>query len=189
MEETTKSKSNIKQQTVYDSKSVLNKLAENYKHIKGWGIDADPDNEPTYPMKWYTGDDHERLNYERPHQQPLKVEVLHSNERPGVSAVFGAQNPPSGLSGVFRRLAFRYSEESLKHWFTLVLADRINVIEGFSDDIKNRNVPNIFAEMGWGAEWKYNKKGVIKKVATAVVVTAVLVYYFKSRNHARQLAD
>jgi hypothetical protein len=24
-------------------------------HINGWAIDADPENEPTYPMKKYTG--------------------------------------------------------------------------------------------------------------------------------------
>jgi hypothetical protein len=36
---------------------------ENYKNIPGWGIDADPENEPTYPMKTYTGDDHKRSNY------------------------------------------------------------------------------------------------------------------------------
>jgi len=36
-----------------------------YKQIPGWGMDSDPENEPTYPMKNYTGDDHNRINYER----------------------------------------------------------------------------------------------------------------------------
>ena len=40
-------------------------LADKYAHIKGWGIDADPENEPTYPMKNWTGDDHKRINWER----------------------------------------------------------------------------------------------------------------------------
>jgi hypothetical protein len=26
-------------------------IAESYKDIPGWGIDADPQNNPTYPMK------------------------------------------------------------------------------------------------------------------------------------------
>jgi hypothetical protein len=172
----------------YDGKASLSKMAEKYKHIKGWGIDADPDNEPTYPMKHYTGDDHERSNYERPVQQPVDVEILHSNERPNVSAVFGTVSPPSGLSGILRRLAFKYSEESLKHWFTLVLADRVNVVEGVVDDIKNKGVPNVFAEMGWGSEWKYNKKGVIKKVAITAAVTAFLVMYLR-RSKAKKAIE
>jgi hypothetical protein len=166
----------------FDGALALTEMAPQYRHINGWGIDADPNNEPTYPMKRYTGDDHERLNYERPPQQPVTVEILHSNERPNISAVFGTVNPPSGLSGRIRRLAFRYSEESLKHWFALVLADRINMIEGIISDMKNDGMPNVFAEMGWGAEWKYNKKGVVKKLLITVAVTALLVMYLRRRN-------
>jgi hypothetical protein len=169
----------------YNHKDALNKLAHNYQHIKGWGIDADSENEPTYPMKHYTGDDHERSNYEKASQQPIDVEILHSNERPSVSAVFGATVPPSGLSGVVRRFAFRYSENSLKHWFTLVLADRINMIEGIVTDIKQGHPPKIFSEMGWKAEWKYNKKGAAKKVAVATGVSILLLMYFKNKKRSR----
>ena len=35
----------------------MENLEQKFAHIKGWGIDADPENEPTYPMKNYTGDD------------------------------------------------------------------------------------------------------------------------------------
>src|SRR5687767_2833276 len=73
-------------------------IPNEHAHIKGWGIDADRENEPTYPMKKYTGDDHRRLNYERPEQQPVNIEILQSNERPHVTAVFGTSTPPSGLS-------------------------------------------------------------------------------------------
>ncbi len=48
--------------------------------------------------------------------QPVNVEVLHSNERPHLTAVFGTSSPPSGLSGSIRRFAFRYSESSYGHW-------------------------------------------------------------------------
>jgi hypothetical protein len=34
----------------------------NYKDIKGWGVDIDPANYPNYPIKDYNGDDHQRLN-------------------------------------------------------------------------------------------------------------------------------
>jgi hypothetical protein len=157
-----------------------------HAHIKGWGIDADPSNEPTYPIKSYTGDDHRRLNYERPAQQPVDIEILQSNERPSVTAVFGTSTPPSGLSGMIRRFAFKYSEGSYGHWLPLILADRVNVIEGIVDDLKRGHIPNIWAERGWNAEWKYNRQGLIKKALIGVTVTsalvALLVYRSKSKN-------
>lgn len=147
---------------------------KNYDHIPGWGIDADPDDMPNYPYKKYTGDDHNRLNYERPPLQESDVEVLHSNERPSHSAVFGTVCPPSGLSGVLRRYAFTFSEGQWRHWLTLILADRVNVVEGIVDDIGHGHIPNIFAEKGWQAEWKYNRHGFIKNMAiTAVVATGL----------------
>jgi len=150
-------------------------LEKKFSHIKGWGVDADPDNEPTYPMKKYTGDDHQRLNWERPAQQPITTEVLHSNERPEVSAVFGTSCPPTGWSGKIRRYAFKHSESSYLHWLPLLLADRVNVVEGIADDLKKGHIPNIFAEKGWKAGWKYNRTGLIKKVAVAAIVTTAAV--------------
>lgn len=145
--------------------------SEKYAHIRGWGIDADPKNEPTYPMKNYTGDDHKRLDYEKPPQQEVTVEVLHSNERPGITAVFGTSVPPTGLSGKIRRYAFTYSEGRFRHWLLLLLADRVNVVEGLIDDFKRGYLPNIFNELGGKAELKYNRKGLIKKIITGAVVS------------------
>ena len=148
---------------------------KDFSHINGWGIDADPENEPTYPMKKYTGDDHKRINWERPPLQPATVEILHSNERPNLTAVFVTASPPKGLSGAIRRYAFKYSESSYGHWLPLLLADRVNVVEGIVDDLKQGHVPNIFAEKGWAAEWKYNRKAVLQKAATAAIVTFVVL--------------
>ena len=143
--------------------------------IKGWGIDADPDNEPTYPIKNYTGDDHKRMNWKRPPLQPETVEVLHSNERPNLTAAFGTSTPPSGLSGVLRRFAFKYSESSYMHWVPLVMADRINVVEGVVDDIINGHVPNIFAEKGMKADIKYNTKEFAIRTAVKVALISAVV--------------
>src|SRR5690606_26517443 len=155
-------------------------LMEDYSHIKGWGIDADPRNEPTYPMKNYTGDDHKRLNWERPPLQLQQVEVLRSIERPNLPAVFGTTLPPSGLSGDLRRYAFKFSESSYGHWLPLLLADRVNVIEGIIDDLKRGHVPNIFAERGFKAEWKYNRPGLVKKLLICALVTTSVVVDRKS---------
>jgi hypothetical protein len=156
------------------------KKDEAYKNIPGWGIDADPENEPTYPMKNYTGDDHNHINYERSGQQPQTVEILMSTERPAITRVFGTSVPPSGLSGMIRRYAFQHSEDRYRHWIPLILADRINVFEGIIEDIKEGTAPNFFREKGWAMEWKYNRGGVIRKAA-AVTVAGVVLYALLKR--------
>jgi hypothetical protein len=151
------------------------KLHENYKDIPGWGMDADPENEPTYPMKHYTGDDHHRSDYPRSAPQAKDVEVLKSTERPKLSAVFGNTVPPSGLSGKIRRYAFTHSEDRYRHWLPLIFADRVNAVEGIISDIKKGYFPNMFKERGWKVEMKYNTKNFALKVATTAAV-GIAVY-------------
>lgn len=163
-------------------------LADKYAHIKGWGIDADPENEPTYPMKHWTGDDHKRINWKRPPLQPVNEEVLMSVERPYMTAVFGTSVPPSGLSGVIRRYAFKHSEGSYVHWFSLILADRINMVEGIIDDVAHGHIPNFFKERGWTAEWKYNRKAMITKMAiTAGVLIGVAAFLYAGSKKKKSL--
>ncbi|HZF65767.1 MAG TPA: hypothetical protein VEZ55_14830 [Chitinophagaceae bacterium] len=149
-----------------------NKRGTERTDIPGWGIDADPENDPTYPMKQRTNEEHEGYSWDRPTQQSVDVEILHSNERPNVTAVFGTSTPPSGLSGAIRRFAFKHSENEYSHWLPLLLADRVNVVEGIIDDLKKGYVPNIFAEKGLKAEWKHNPQGLVKRV----VITAAVTY-------------
>ncbi|MCE7064935.1 hypothetical protein [Dyadobacter sp. CY326] len=160
----------------------MKKLASDFSHINGWGVDADPLDVPNYPMKHRTENDNKGMVWERPPQQPELVEILHSNERPSVSAVFGTPNPPSGLSGQLRRFAFKYSESEWTHWLSLLLADRINMIEGIRDDIKRGHFPDFFTELGGHSEWKYNKIGFAKKVLTGIAVTGLLVLLIKGRD-------
>lgn len=68
-------------------------------------------------------------------QQPETVEILHSIERPNLTPVFGTSAPPSGLNGTIRRRAFRRSESDLRHWMLLLMADRVNVVEGLLQDV------------------------------------------------------
>ncbi len=163
---------------------------EKYKDIKGWGIDTDLENEPNYPIKKYNGDDHKRLNWERPPLQPVMGEILKSVEHPRMPAVFGTQNPPAGLSGAVRRIAFKYDESEYGHWLNLLLADRINVIEGVIDDIRHGHFPNIFSEKGMKADWKYNRKELVTKVvvATAVITAVCLLSSQKKKSKKAHLA-
>lgn len=170
-----------KLETVVDPEMDRKIAAQPKDDIPGWGADIDPENEPTYPMKNWNGADHERIHYEKPPQQPETVEILKSIERPQVSSVFGTSTPPAGLSGVIRRYAFKHSESTYMHWVPLVLADRIGVVEGVIDDLRHGIVPNIFAEKGWKAEWKYNKKGLIQKVAITVAVASAAIYLLRRK--------
>lgn len=144
---------------------------------ESWGIDANPKDNPAYPMREDTPEDHFKkgLAWTRPTLQKADVEVLHSNERPNLSAVFGSTIPPKYLSGMIRRVGFKYSESDLRHWMLLMLADRINMIEGVFEDLFSGKVPNIFVELGGKSEWKYNKAGFIKKTIGVVAVAAILI--------------
>lgn len=145
-----------------------------HSHIIGWGIDADPENDPTYPMKNRTNEEHAGYSWERPEQQTSDVEKLKSVERPNLTAAYGTTVPPSGLSGMIRRQAFKYSESSYGRWLPLVLADRIGVYEGILDDLKHGIIPNTFAERGWQAEWKHNRQSFLVKIAIATALTAAV---------------
>ena len=150
--------------------------------IKGWGVDADPKNDPTYPMKDRNDGEHAGYSWERPPQQPLTVEILHSNERPDVTSVFGTSTPPSGPSGALRRLGFKYSESSYGHWLPLVLADRVSVLEGVLEDLRQGYVPNLFAERGWKAEWEHNRASLVRRILVRAVLASAAVAYLRSRS-------
>lgn len=162
----------------------MEETAKNYARIKGWGVDADPKNDPTYPMKSRNNREQEGYSWDRPSQQPINVEVLHSNERPNITAVFGTSTPPSRLSGMIRRVAFRYSESSYGHWLPLMLADRVSALEGIFSDVKQGHVPNVFEESGWNVEWRYNRKSLVRRVLIGALVTSVAIVFFRSRRRA-----
>ncbi len=106
-----------------------------HSHIPGWGADLDRKNRPAVPME-RTPPRLQGVHWDHPPQQPENVEVLRSIERPDVTPIFGTSAPPSGLSGWIRRRAFRRSENDLRHWMLLLLADRVNAGEGLLQDAR-----------------------------------------------------
>jgi hypothetical protein len=149
-------------------------------HIQGWGADLDRKNRPAVPMERTPP----RFIDAKPgalEQQPETVEVLVSPERPGITPIFGTAQPPSGLSGMIRRLAFKSTENDLRHWLLLLLADRVNVVEGIAEDLSRGHVPNILGEMGIKSEIKHNPAGLAKKVAITAAVVGTAVYLMKRR--------
>jgi hypothetical protein len=60
-------------------------------------------------------------------------------------------------------------------------ADRINVGEGLVADLAHGHIPNIFAEMGMRAEWRYNRAGFVKKAVIASAVLGTAIYLMRRR--------
>lgn len=154
--------------------------------ILGWGVDADPRNDPTYPMRDQTQDHGLSRRWDRPPVQQPDVEILQSIEHVRQPAVVGTSMPPSGVSGMLRRTAFRWSESNWIHWLMLMGADRINVVEGVIDDLAHARVPNIPGEMGIRSELQFNKRGFAKKAAVVTALSAVAIGLIVRRRNGQE---
>ncbi|TWI69678.1 hypothetical protein IP91_00751 [Pseudoduganella lurida] len=139
--------------------------------IAGWGADLDRKNRPAVPMERTPPRIDAPLT--QPEQQKETVEILVSPERPHITPLFGTPNPPRGLSGALRRAAFKRTENDVRHWFMLMAADRVDVVEGLVDDLARGHVPNILGEMGIKAEWQHNKAGLAQKVVIGAAVLGI----------------
>lgn len=150
--------------------------------IKGWGSDLERANRPGVPRDKAPEIGSEQL-YARMAQQRLPdFPIFKSTEHGRLTPVFGTSCPPSGLSGMLRAFAYKFSEGRHTHWLTLIVADRINVIEDFFKDIFHGRLPNIPKEMGIGAELRYNRAAFIRKSAITVgLIAAVIAVIWRIR--------
>lgn len=149
----------------------------------GWGADLPLENRPAVPMERRPSR-LEGVHWEHPEQQPQHVKVLCSIERPGITPLFGSTVPPRGLSGGLRSVAFRYSENDLRHWLLLLAADRLQVGEGLVEDVLSGRLPNVPAEMGLRAEWEHNPRGAVRKVG--IVLGAIALLYLLHRRRRQR---
>jgi hypothetical protein len=85
------------------------------------------------------------------------------------------------MSGMIRRAAFKETENDLRHWWLLMLADRIDVVEGLVEDLARGHVPNVLGEMGIKAEWQHNKRGLVQKAAIGAAAAGIAWYLLKRR--------
>ena len=160
-------------------------VPERYAHIVGWGADLDPKDRPAVPME-RTPPRLPGKPVAVPEQQEVHVKVFHSTERPGITPIFGSPNPPSGVSGAMRALAFKLSENDIRHWLLLLAADRVNMVEGLVDDLTRGVMPNILGEMGIRSAWKYDRGGVIRKALVASAVAGAAVYFLTKKKPRRE---
>ena len=144
-----------------------------HKKIVGWGVDADLEKRPYKPVHRPQADT--GAHWDKPQAQYQTVEILKSIERPDLTAVYGTVNPPKGLSGIIRRWAFKSSEGNFSHWLPLMLADRVDFIEGMFEDVKNGKMPRIFGD-GYYVDFKYDRKKFYTRVAKNAVVVVGTVY-------------
>lgn len=70
----------------------------------------------------------------------------------------------------------------------LLLADRVNMLEGVVDDLWSGHVPNILAEAGWHAEWKYNRTQLPGRILLGAAIAGGIVGLIAARR-ARDDSD
>lgn len=169
---------------ITDAQDLPRPERERHAHIVGWGADLDHADRPAYPMERTPP----RLSHPvlPPEQQHSHAEVLVSTERPRITRVYGTAQPPKGLSGWLRRQAFHHSENDLRRWLMLLLADRVNVGEGLVQDLSRGHLPNLYLEMGGRAELMHNPKGAARKAAIGIAAVALVAFVFQRRRGRRQ---
>src|SRR3954470_7178240 len=148
--------------------------------IKGWGSDLDPKVRPGVPRDKAPELGAENL-YAPIEQQVPRFKIHKSTEHARLTPVFGTSCPPSGLSGKIRDFGYKFSEGRLTRWMSLILADRVNVVEDVLGDLAQGRVPNIPKEMGIKSELKYNPAGFARKVAITAVCAAAVIGYWRMR--------
>jgi hypothetical protein len=98
----------------------------NYNETLGPAADINPRNRPGVPMeKTAEPLPGSRTPIEAQHSD---VKVLHDPHRP-VTPVYGTAQPPTGLSGLMRKLAYSYPDTYARRWMVLLMADRVDALE------------------------------------------------------------
>lgn len=97
--------------------------------IPGWGADLREKDRPGVPKE---AEPHRlpHAHWEEPERQAPSVEVLKRADRKDLTPVFGTAEPPRGVSGALRRAAYHIPDHLVRHWAILMLADRVDVMEG-----------------------------------------------------------
>ena len=125
------------------------------KRIPGWGVDLDPKDRPSVPKLQFQ-EDLTGAHWEFPERQPERYPRERSVEHKMLTPVFGTAQPPSGVAGVIRRYAYRYSEGRTAHWLLLVLADRVDAWEHHLASVLTLHPDNPITETGVKAEFTHH---------------------------------
>jgi hypothetical protein len=173
----------------YTKDPVLKQPPSAMTKEEGWGADLDHKKRPMYPME-LPSDVTAVRGTNPPERQAQTVRIHKSVEHPDLTPVFGTSCPPRGLSGKIRDTAYIFSEGRLSHWMLLLLADRVDTVEGMMEDVAHGRSPGYLRDRGLGAMLETGQDlsdGASKRrytILTAVMVGALvggLLYAGKRR--------
>jgi hypothetical protein len=103
--------------------------------IPYWGYDQAPENRPGVPMEKDPPAPFAGAHWSYPETQtPPGFRVLHRAGLDDLTPAYGTGQPLHGLSGILRRLGYRIPEHRPAHWATLMLADRVDIVESAVSD-------------------------------------------------------
>ncbi len=121
--------------------------------IPGWGVDLEEHLRTSVPKENFrpelTG-----AHWDFPERQQPRWPRERSPEHKFLTPVFGTSCPPRGVSGAIRRFAYRYSEGRPIHWLLLVVADRVDVLEGRLGALASGHPDSRILETGVLSEFK-----------------------------------
>jgi hypothetical protein len=124
--------------------------------IPGWGADLDPKDRPSVPRERFDPGA-SGAHWDFPERQQEKWPRERSIEHAFLTPVFGTSCPPSGLSGVIRKYAYRrYSEARAAHWLLLIAADRVNSVEANVTSLLRGHPDNPVTETGILSEFSHH---------------------------------
>jgi hypothetical protein len=100
-----------------------------------WGVDLKPEARPGVPRETPPYPLH-GTHWTEPPPQPTHEDVVVRAGLTRPTPVFSTALPPRGVSGALRRVAHRIPDHRLGHWFLLLLADRVDVVQNLPALIK-----------------------------------------------------
>jgi hypothetical protein len=121
--------------------------------IPGWGADLNKEDRPSVPKLKFldTG-----AWWDFPERQPENGARERSVEHRFLTPAFGTAQPLSGVSGVLRRFAYKFSEGRALHWLILLYADRVDAAEHHIRSMASLRPDNPITETGIKAELTHN---------------------------------
>lgn len=159
-----------------------------------WGSDLDPSRRPGVPkeLNVENGSSGHAAHWPRITRQHPEVKIFQTIERPGLTPVFGTVRPPRGVSGLLRAGAYRYSEDKLRHWMMLVLSDRIDMVEGWVEDIFRGRMPMLLSRMEFRTADKLRnpkaRAATMRNLAILAGAAGLVAYWVISKRGGGKLA-
>ena len=145
-------------------------IPDDYRTIPGWGVDLDPKNRPSVPRELPS--DVLTARGAVKHRQEPSHKIHQSNEHPDLTPVFGDSCPPHGLSGALRDYAYQFGEATNRHWLTLMLADRVDIVESVISGVLEGKPDHYLEEKQWGTKIRHSSAASQRRLLVAAVALA-----------------